>query len=154
MILLPLRRRVGFTLIELLVVIAIIAVLIGLLLPAVQAAREAGRRLQCLNNLKQIALALQNYESAHGTLAMGWSRQIIPQGPDQGSIVGLGPSVFLALTPFLEQAAVYQSYNGQIDVICAQNTTVSAFAIGTLWCPSDGSIVGLRHDFTEADCIT
>jgi prepilin-type N-terminal cleavage/methylation domain-containing protein/prepilin-type processing-associated H-X9-DG protein len=146
--------RRGFTLIELLVVITIIAILVGLLLPAVQQAREAGRRLQCVNNLKQLALALQNYESAHRTLAMGWSRQVIAQGPDRGSLHGLGPSMFLALMPFLEQAAVFNSYNSQIDVICAQNATVSTFAIGTLWCPSDGSIVGLRHDFTESDCIT
>src|SRR4051794_39611512 len=146
--------RGGFTLIELLVVITIVAVLVGLLLPAVQSAREAGRRLQCTNNLKQIALALQGYESVHGTLAMGWSRQIIAQGPDQGSFIGLGPSVFLAMTPFLEQAAIFNSYNSQIDVICAQNTTVSWFAIGSLWCPSDGSIVGLRHAFTESDSLT
>ena len=111
--------RRGFTLIELLVVITIIAILVGLLLPAVQQAREAARRVQCTNNLKQLALALLGYESAHGTLAMGWSRQIIAQGPDQGSLHGLGPSVFLALTPFLEQAAVFNSYNSQIDVICA-----------------------------------
>ena len=58
------------------------------------------------------------------------------------------------MTPFLEQAAAFNSYNSQIDVICAENTTVSAFAIGTLWCPSDGSIVGLRHDFSESDCFT
>ena len=70
------RRRRGFTLIELLVVIAIIAVLIALLLPAVQAAREAARRAQCVNNLKQIGLALHNYHSAYDTFPMGSSKNM------------------------------------------------------------------------------
>src|SRR5262245_55316862 len=88
------QRRPGFTLIELLVVIAIIAVLIGLLLPAVQKVREAANRTTCINNMKQIALACANYESTAGRLPYGRNR-----------ITGNGPLPLLL--PYLEQNSIY-----------------------------------------------
>src|SRR5215831_11151959 len=91
-------RQRGFTLIELLVVIAIIAVLIALLLPAVQAAREAGRRAQCVNNLKQIGLAMHNYQSSSNCLPPGmrgccWGSWLVP------------------VLPYVEQQALFNAWN-------------------------------------------
>src|SRR3982751_1338294 len=97
----PSRR--AFTLIELLVVISIIAVLIALLLPAVQSAREAARRAQCVNNLKQLGLALANYESAHGIYPYGIARE--NTGPNSFSPNGYypGSSLFVRMLPYFEQ---------------------------------------------------
>jgi len=129
----------GFTLIELLVVIAIIAVLIALLLPAVQAAREAARRSQCVNNLKQIALAIHNYEGSHNV--MPWGR-----GPDVGLVSSdMKSSALVLLTPYLEQVAVYNAFNfadvnnptGPFDASNQTNSTAFRVQISTLLCPSD-----------------
>ncbi len=103
----------GFTLIELLVVIAIIAVLIALLLPAVQQARESARRTQCKNQLKQLGLALHNYEGTHGRLPAGCAYAGFPRGG--AGTHSFGPSYIAMLLPYLEQSAAYNSmtWNGK-----------------------------------------
>ena len=105
----PAHRR-GFTLIELLVVIAIIAVLIALLLPAVQAAREAARRAQCVNNVKQIGLALANYGDVYGSTPLHQYRYSHEFGDTSRGYSG-DKSWLAALCPFLEQTPVWNSMN-------------------------------------------
>src|SRR5271157_5753500 len=97
----------GFTLIELLVVIAIIAVLIALLLPAVQSAREAARRAQCINNLKQIALATHNYESANGAFPMGNQGYQFPSCGANWPLDGTVHSAFIYIMPYIESGAQF-----------------------------------------------
>ncbi len=127
--------RRGFTLIELLVVIAIIAVLIALLLPAVQSAREAARRMQCTNNLKQLALATLNYESVQNVLPAGsFSRP----GSWPGSKWGF--SSFVSLLPFYEQAPTFQAVNFDTGCFTPQNITIAGVGISALWCPSDAKV--------------
>jgi len=137
----PSRR--GFTLIELLVVIAIIAVLIALLLPAVQAAREAARRAQCVNSLRQMGLALHNYESSVSKFPPGNVTATIDVGMGLSSWTGWSPHAMLL--PYLEQSPLYNAANFML--ICAQestrgdraNSTVVLTRIATFLCPSDGN---------------
>lgn len=135
------RRPRGFTLVELLVVIAIIGVLVALLLPAVQAAREAARRSQCVNNSKQISLALQNYHSAHGELPMGYGP--MAEGGYGKNADGAEWSWAARLFGYLEQAALSEAIDwnvnpGLVDVVPAVREIRTAKIPG-LHCPSDDS---------------
>ena len=141
--------RRGFTLIELLVVIAIIAILIALLLPAVQSAREAARRFQCANNLKQIVLALHNYESANGSFPMGFCWQSYNDGYGYTDAAG----AMVRLTQFIEQSAIYNAMNFSIPIYYNANTTVCGAGLSVLWCPSDGSIVNLRNTASDPGMV-
>jgi prepilin-type N-terminal cleavage/methylation domain-containing protein/prepilin-type processing-associated H-X9-DG protein len=124
----------GFTLIELLVVIAIIAVLVSLLLPAVQQAREAARRTQCKNNLKQLALAVLNYESAVGCLP-GGSYSGNPFNPPNYYYENF--SVFVRMLPYLDQQALYNQVNFNGTSSDGSNLPICGAVIPALICPTD-----------------
>lgn len=132
---LRLRRR-GFTLIEILVVISIIGLLTALLLPAVQSAREAARRLQCRNNLKNIGLAIHNHAEAFGKFPSGG------HGAPSNSL-------FVQILPYIEQNALYNLINFDLPAIRNENRTVRMLAPGLYFCPSDsrreGSVTAINY---------
>lgn len=123
----PRFRRSGFTLIELLVVIAIIAVLVGLLLPAVQATRESARRSQCANNLKQIGIAVHSFHDAKGHLPSSVR-------PILSSTVRAG--VFVRLLPFIDQKPLWDKYDTSVTWSDPANLPVSSLRISSYECPS------------------
>ncbi len=137
-------RRRAFTLVELLVVIAIIGILVGLLLPAVQAAREAARRMQCSNNLKQIGLALHNYTTAYKSLPAGSNG--LPNAAGT-SYNGHGWTWHASILPYLEQTALYDSIQGADGMgneLGDQNTgrplLVRQTTLSVFWCPSQPDV--------------
>ena len=126
--------RRAYTLIELLVVIAIIGVLIALLLPAVQSARESARRAQCVNNLKQLGIASHNYVNVNGVLPMGYANQYCEFVPD-AMCISHGP--FVAMLPQLDLQNLYNANNFSRSIYVECNTTVFATGAKVLLCPSD-----------------
>ncbi|MFN7292463.1 MAG: DUF1559 domain-containing protein [Pirellula sp.] len=131
----------GFTLVELLVVIAIIGILVGLLLPAVQAAREAARRFQCANNIKQMGLALHNYEAAYRTYPPAFISRVTGPWPGGGNNpipeVGPGWSFFAMILPQLEQANLHNSINFNLPIIAPVNQFARTMRVKEYQCPSD-----------------
>ncbi len=121
------------TLLELLVVVAIIGLLIAVLLPAVQNAREAARRARCINNLRQMGMAIHNYVSVHDALPSGRPRRVVPED------LRTGRSVFVAILPFIDAIPTCNAYNFSLFPTVVANATAEMARPGILVCPSDSA---------------
>lgn len=131
------RPNRGFTLVELLVVIAIIGILIALLLPAVQAAREAARRSQCTNHLRQIGLAMHNYHTAFGTLPYATGFDYPNPDPTSQGVFAKGGTWCIFLLPYLEQQALYDMFDLNQYTKHPNNAEAVVQIVSTFTCPSD-----------------
>jgi len=129
------QNRRGFTLVELLVVIAIIGILIALLLPAVQAAREAARRSSCCNNLNQLGIALHHYEAAHEMLPPG---VVNAKGPIRNEPAGYHMSWLVQILPYIEDGNTYRHVDFSVGVYDPKNEAVRKVTRSYMLCPSDG----------------
>jgi prepilin-type N-terminal cleavage/methylation domain-containing protein/prepilin-type processing-associated H-X9-DG protein len=149
------KRREGFTLVELLVVIAIIGILVGLLLPAVQAAREAARKSQCKNNLRQLGLALQNFESARGVLPTGGQGSKALPGQPGTFATGFDiQGTYAYLLPYIEQSQVADMINytyAYNDKRAPNNQVAAKTPVPGFICPSNGLIDNDPQGYAQAD---
>jgi prepilin-type N-terminal cleavage/methylation domain-containing protein len=137
-------RRRAFTLVELLVVIAIIGILIMMLLPAINAAREAARKMSCMNNLNQLGIALQNYEAAHEALPAGVTN---PDGPIHNVAQGNHMSWLVQLLPYIDERVTYEHVDFAAGAYAKQNEKVRAINISLLRCPSSASAARCLSDY-------
>ena len=146
------RRRLGFTLIEMLIVVSIIVILIALLLPAVQASREAARRTQCSNNLMQLGIAMGSYASTHSVFPPG---VVNDTGPIRNLPEGYHHSWVVQILPYFGQQNTYNHFDLKESVYDPANDTVAGIRIATLLCPSSPwheivNYAGCHHDVDAA----
>jgi prepilin-type N-terminal cleavage/methylation domain-containing protein/prepilin-type processing-associated H-X9-DG protein len=137
-------RQRGFTIVELLVVIAVIGILVAMLLPAIQAAREAARRASCTNNLKQIGIATHNYQSARGHLPP----PNLPPTGGEGSFFSTWGSTFVAILPYLEESSRYGNYDANETVLASVNLPTTSGQMPLYLCPS----MQLNREVPATDC--
>lgn len=134
---LRLRKKFGFTLVELLVVIAIIGVLVALLLPAVQAAREAARRMSCGNKIRQLAIAVHNFHDTNNKLPRGAEANVLPvPNPTNSMAYIAGTSWIVHTLPYFEQKSLFDKYRFDLPYSSTENALIGENVVATLFCPS------------------